>query len=531
MSRSSEHTEWHDQPVNPQPTREPAADDRVSSGLVRALTPRTAFWAMFGLMFVISGLWALSSPPMSSPDEPAHAIKAAAVVRGQLSGDETGQPGGSGAVRVPELFSQLAGLPCYAGLPEVTALCQPALTGDLAAESTAVTSAVRYNPLYYAFAGLPSLFTHSPATIYLMRLVGALLASWMLALAVRTLAELGRSYWQMAAFLVSVPPMTVFLMGSINPQSVELSGAVLVWITLLALLRSPHEPTLIRRLFRLTLGVLFVANVRGLGPLILAVIVAACLAFAPWQNLMALIRNRRTWPYAAACAVSIAGGLLWTKLAGTLSTSTAVAFPPWADSHTIIRKTVASTNNYLRESIGWFGWRDTEMPVWTYLFGAALVLFVVIAGFALGRWRERIVMLILAVVVLVLPIYAEFEQARFIGLFWQGRYGLPLAVGGPLLAGFILQGVGRQLPDWIGRRILLTLAVAVAFLQVNALVVNVRRYVNGANEFAGWVTYDKDAWLPPVNPYLLIALCTLAWLAVALVAVPSANGATQAYME
>src|SRR5207344_263135 len=112
----------------------------------------------------------------------------------------------------------------------------------LAELTDATTSAVRYNPVYYALAGIPSLFTHSLATFVLMRMVGGLLAAWLLALAARTVAELGGGYWPAAALLVVITPMTVFLTASINPQSVELSGAILLWMVLLALLRAPAVP-------------------------------------------------------------------------------------------------------------------------------------------------------------------------------------------------------------------------------------------------------------------------------------------------
>ena len=48
------------------------------------------FWACFAIYTLIAGLWVIGTPPMTSVVEPSHAIKAAAVVRGQLSGDQTG---------------------------------------------------------------------------------------------------------------------------------------------------------------------------------------------------------------------------------------------------------------------------------------------------------------------------------------------------------------------------------------------------------------------------------------------------------
>ncbi|MEO5832402.1 MAG: hypothetical protein ABIR83_03405, partial [Nakamurella sp.] len=48
--------------------------------------PRRAYWASFVLLGLVTGLWSLASPLMAGLDEPAHLIKAASVVRGQLLG-------------------------------------------------------------------------------------------------------------------------------------------------------------------------------------------------------------------------------------------------------------------------------------------------------------------------------------------------------------------------------------------------------------------------------------------------------------
>jgi hypothetical protein len=73
------------------------------------------FWAFLAIYLLIAGLWAIGTPPMSSVDEPSHAIKAAAVVRGQLSGDQAGLRVGTGVVQVPRLFLESQSLVCTAG--------------------------------------------------------------------------------------------------------------------------------------------------------------------------------------------------------------------------------------------------------------------------------------------------------------------------------------------------------------------------------------------------------------------------------
>lgn len=510
---------------HPEPTTDPTPAQYPARPVFRGLSPRASFWLTFVLFFGITALWALSSPPMSSVDEAQHAIKAAAVVRGEFLGDQSGQRLGSGVVLVPELFRESTFLPlCYATDPEQNATCQPVLGTRLAVTTTAVTSAVRYNPLYYALAGLPSLVSNSMLTFYLMRLVSALLAAWLLALVVRTLTEVGRSFWPLAGLLVAVVPMVFYLAGSINPQSVEIPAAVLVWVTLLALLRTPVDALLTRRLVRLTIGVVLLANVRGLGPPLLAGMVVAVVAGSRWRPMIALLAHRRTWLAGFLGLAAVATALVWTQRAGTLTLTRGQGFPGYI-GETIVRKSLETTSAYLEQTIGVFGWLNVPMPVWTYFVAVGLLLVVIVLGFALARWREQLAMLGVAVVVLGLPIYAEYQESRFIGHFWQGRYVLPLAVGVPLLAGFAMHNAERTVPYWIGRRLLLTLGVGVALLQAHAVGVNLRRYVNGTAELAGWVRINPGSWRPPLlHPYALVGASLALWLVLAVVLVRAANG-------
>ncbi|WP_111766342.1 DUF2142 domain-containing protein [Nakamurella deserti] len=503
----------------------------------RNLSARAAFWAATALFALIGTIWSLASPVLSAPDEAAHAIKAAAVVRGQFLGDETGLPAGRGTVEVPALFVRAAELPlCYAptGLgalqPDgslapsaIPAACQPELTGDLDTVVPAVTSAVRYNPLYYLVAGVPSLFGSSMATLYWMRIAGAVAAAVLLGMAVRTAAELGRSFWPMAALLVAVTPTVVFLTGSINPQAVEIPAAVLAWTALLALVLTPHPAYEHRRLARLTVGVAVVANVRGLGPQFVLVIVAAVLLTARWAVLRNLLRRRRTQVYLALTGFSVLVAVAWNQLNVTLATNPEVLFPMNTGAF-ILDFAVGKTDEFIRQSLGTFGWLTAQLPMWSYLCLGAALLLVILVGFAAAGARERLAMAGVGLLVLVLPTWAEYTQARYINTFWQGRYALPLAVGVPLIAGFVMRRAGRSaVPDGLSRRLLVVLGLVVAALQTVAVIVDLRRYVTGIGRDATWFSWPDDAWLPPVHPYLLVAVDLAVGSALVAVLVRAAN--------
>ncbi len=494
----------------------------------RPLSPRAVFWLSLGLLWLVTGLWSVANPLMAGLDEPAHATKAAAVIRGQFIGAplpdalaaadhlDKAQQDGRSVVTVTILFYQLPGMPyCFAFQSDVPAFCQPAITGDPNAASTAVTSAARYNPLYYAIVGLPSLLPSSLSTLYLMRLLSALMASILIASALRTVAEMKHSEWPMLAVVVTITPMVVFMCSTINPQCPELAGGLAIWITLLAILRDPDPSLLPRRCVRLTVATTLFVNSRGLSPFFLAIILIAVIACSPWRNVTAVVKDRRTWPYIGLCALATAAALAWIKLAGSLTSSSTVNYPEYADAETILKLTINNTSDYIKQTLGLFGWLDTPLPEWTYLVIAALLLMVVQAGFAIGRWTDRAVMLVVAGVVLALPIVSHYLQARYVGLFWQGRYILPVAFGVPLIAGFVLREPLQQLPPWMARRLQATLLLVVVTVQVFAFTVNLHRYINGWN--GSWFATADNSWVPPLNPVLLVVAAAVGWLLLAAV--------------
>lgn len=187
------------------------------------------FLAVFVVLSFLSTLWALASPLMSAPDEQAHVIKAASVVRGQLQGESGGAQGEKARVDVPLFIAATDALPaCFASKPAVSAACSPQLPSD-ATVVTALTSAGNYNPLYYAMAGVPSLFFSGAEAIYAMRIVGALLASAFLALALINLA--GLRQWRISVLVgfIALTPMVLFLAGAVNPNALEIATAMAVF--------------------------------------------------------------------------------------------------------------------------------------------------------------------------------------------------------------------------------------------------------------------------------------------------------------
>ncbi len=490
----------------------------------RPWSPRRIFWISWVLFFAAAALWSLANPLMAAPDEPAHTIKAAAVVRGQFLGDQQVDRIGAGLVEVPALFARTAGhARCFAFHPEVPADCAPAFEGDLTTPTTALTSAVRYNPLYYLVAGAPSLLPVGVASLYLMRLAGAVVAGLLLASTWRTVAEIPRSHPWVLALAAATTPMVVFFTSVINPQSWEIPAALLVWTSALALGRSADPALVGRRLTRLTLGAVVLAETRSLGPLFVGGILLVVVLLSPAGTLRALLRDHRAWWAVAVTVAAVVASGCWILLTGTLDTGPAVVRYPAFDGWGGFRAGVDATPGYLRDMLGLFGWTEHLLPRWWYLVAAGTPLAVWFAGTLLGRTRDRLAMAGILTVVVVLPIVAQAHEARYINLFWQGRYLLPAAVGVLLVAGAVLHHRDRPRSPAIRTGTLAAGAVLVAVGQVAGFVLNLDRYRDRAAIAAGGT---GTGWLPVPEPWLIggTAGCWLCLTALALATADSRPG-------
>jgi hypothetical protein len=215
--------------------------------------------------------------------------------------------------------------------------------------------------------------------------------------------------------------------------------------------------------------------------------------------------------------------------------STAVITSPPAgaeDRGWYLGEATRHTFTYLNEMIGHLGWLD--IPLSGVVIGAWAVAVLGLVGFAaaVGTGRQRLALAGTAVAVLVLPILAEVVSGPTVGLAWQGRYGLPLAVGLPITAAWIL--VGRPQPvvapdlDVPPTRSVLALgggvaiAAVVAGGQLVALIRLLDRYAAGlpsgvlvafhTDGGLGPFGWRASAWIAVVAAVVLFA--GLAWFAV-----------------
>ncbi|MFN2608176.1 MAG: DUF2142 domain-containing protein [Acidimicrobiales bacterium] len=470
--------------------------------LVAAAGGRRSWWVTFGLLALLFSLWSLASPLFSVPDEGAHIVNAAAVVRGQIGGEDR-------VVRVPELYANAddGALHCYAFLIDQPAGCAPRLRGS-SRPANAATQFDRYPPMPYLLLGLPSLLPPSVTAVRLMRLIGALACAALVASGLMSATSLGRGM-TVAATLVAVTPMAAFLAGSVNTSGIEVAAGIALWPSLLALVR--HGPAASTRLVtRTAVTASVLATSRPISPLWVALAGAVVALAAGWPAVRALAADPRVVRAAVAVAVVTAATVVWVVLRHSL-----VGINGAGQGHGLKSDLLTSSGRFTglyREMIGQLGWLDTPPPAlllfaWTAALGGLGLLAVTAAA-----RRGLLALAAVTVLTFAVPVVLEAARARTSGFPWQGRYTLPLAAGVPVLAGWLVD-TGAPAVAALVRRAARALIWVACGGEVVAHVWSTRRYVTG---FDGSVFYlFRSGWHPPVPAWVLL---------VAFVAVAAALG-------
>ncbi|WP_232023298.1 DUF2142 domain-containing protein [Actinomyces viscosus] len=462
------------------------------------LAPGQVFWLAFGSLFVLMSAWAFYVPAMAAADEPAHMWKAVATVRGQVVNHEIL---GTREVAIPEMYRDAQDFVCNAFHPDAPqSICD---VSKVFTQETpggirhVVSPAALYNPLYYGIIGWPSLLPDNLVNIYLMRLISATISALFFAAGFRALRQADMPALSMVAATAVVTPSAVFLCSVINPQALEISAAFALWCQLLLVIRKPVPELLGRRMWLLAFITVMFANSRGLSPFFLALIVISCVALQPWRFTWRVIKDRRSWLPILVAFLGTVGASAWVLITNGLEGGGGPDAAPELVFRHVFKGTLYSTDTYIQQIVGTFGWMDTVAPMWwVIMFSVAFVASMLLL-WTVGSWRERTVALGTGLVFCVLiPAVLHGREARVIGWMWQGRYIFPVLIGLPVLVAFVLQArlAHRRIP--IGRRLLLSWALLFVVTHVAGLIITMHRYINGI--YGSWRYITKESWLPPV---------------------------------
>jgi hypothetical protein len=462
----------------------------------------------FAAYLLLGGAWALALPVNATYDEKHHIVRAYAVADGQLLSTTTIREEGtsqSPAFRVPGTL--LPGDVHCLWYPEpVAASCQTPSTNP--SRRLRASGAARYNPVYYLPVGLPMLASPDERGILAGRLVSVALSALLLATAMATAVRVRRREAVLAIALVTTP-LAMALSAAINPNGLEIAAGILLFVTLLAALRTGSRE---RRLLWLAgLSLMLLCLLRPLGPVIAGLAALACLPLARPGGVRDLLARRDArWILGGSAAVGVLAFVGWivvSRSAEVISDSSERSEQLTAGAF-VYEMLTYRLPFWLYQPIAEFGYGETHVsPLVTLVWYGLLAVFVCTGWRIAGR---RLVLvsagLLVALAALLIALDAVFVRA--VGWVSQGRYALSVAAGIVIAAAF---WIPSRRPRWW-----MVIGAALVPLHVYTFVAVLVRYRAGEdarlNPFAG-------TWTPAVGPLLPLLLCLagaalIGWLAV-----------------
>ncbi len=488
-----------------------------------SVRPRSVFFLVLALAFVMLSCWSFADPLVSAPDEQAHIMRAYALDHGQLGRSTTPPSKVLENVTVPTSLYYTAIYPiCWQTHDNIAASCsKPWPTSS--APATIAIYVDHYPPLYYLVVGTATYVSHERAGIYMMRLISGLMGAVMLALAAYAIARWSRRRSLYAGLVIALSPEAAFLSSSVNPGGFEIVTGICLW-TLVAILALEHREDPPRHLVMLlgAVATVFVL-IRGLSPLWLALAGASVLTLVGPRAMADLVVARRDLRIAGGVIVAatvVAVG--WILTQGTLNILPVGAPVPKDDSTLAVLHIVTRyVQGWIRETVGILGWLDTELPHVVYLSWYAVVAAVVAVALVRGNWRERIVLASLCALNVIIPVALVTRQAKVLGVVWQGRDNLPLAVGAVIMALAIGGGPARStsrrtlgvLDESLRRRVARIALVAtigvIALDDLASFYTNLRRYAVGRYGPKLFFLHAQG-WSPPTGQFLTLLVYALA---------------------
>lgn len=473
---------------------------------VSARRPVRLFLVVWAFLSVATALWSIATPIGGSPDEPAHLVKAASVVRGEL----LGEPSTTGnIVHVPQYVAWAHAETCYAFQNDVTAGCADPMPTEPGTIVESRTTAGLYNPMYYAAVGWPSLIAQDSWGIFAMRIVSGVLTMAFLAAAITLVSTWRRPTLPLLAIGVVTTPMLLFLGAAVNPNALEITTTIAVFAGMLTILRAPQTTPAPAVVALVAVAGAIAMNARGLSPLWLAVAVLVPLLLVPRRELGAVFRRRSTWVIVGVLGAGLVAALAWTVATNSLAAAVTdpeaqnlypgVGTPAIYGFLSILERTIP----FAGQLVGIFGWMDTNAPITTLFVWAVLAGGLVLVAFCVLRGRALVMTLVLAATFVLLPPIVQGAYVTAGGFIWQGRYAFPLFAC--LLIGAATLLVDRVMVGSAVRRGILIAGAAVAFAHAYTFASVLKRYVSG--ESSTWIEFALHGeWAPPLGALPLVGV-------------------------
>ncbi|WP_307043457.1 DUF2142 domain-containing protein [Agromyces ramosus] len=448
------------------------------------------------LLFTALAVWAFASPVGAGPDDDFHL---GSIWCG--NGDRTGlcEPGATNAEKlVPRATLKSS---CYAFHPEIPATCQAGSVGSDPSELIPSTrgnfNSSLYPPVFYSFMGVFATERITGAVLT-MRLVNAAIFTLFCSLLFAALPRQLRPLL-VIGLGVTIVPLGMFLIASVNPSGWAVLSAGTLWIALLGYFKT-------RGWRRASLaGLALASTVIGAGARgdmsVYSILAIGAVV------VLTMRREKAYWIAAlfpAGLAV-LAGLLFLTASQGGLVGSGFAATASYRGFALLVNNLMNLPALWVGSLGTWgLGWLDTTMPTAVWV-GTLFVLFAaVFTGLASQNWRKILVLAGGFIALVFIPAYMLQVGQSEVGAQVQARYLLPLLI---LVVGLALLRVDGR--DQRATPFQLWLCVgALSLAHSMALYTNMKRYTEGLSDKDVGLSEAGSWWWGPAIPQPMIM-----WLA------------------
>jgi hypothetical protein len=398
-------------------------------------------WTLLGVT-LLQAAWILTVPPFRGIDEFDHAFKAAAVAGGDWSyAHRPSHEGWGEFVKAPTSLIQAATPVCEAYPYTSDDNCRPSGVPQ-SGESEVASSAARYNPVYYAVVGPVGRLFEGTSAVYAMRALSALICALLVAWSMGVARSWARSAWPTVTILLAATPVVTYSTTVVAPNGVELCAALLLWVSLLGMVRTTGHS--MRFAVPATVAAIPLVTVRTLGPLWFVLIVLTCGLLLSGTARRWMVTQSQLRVAAGIVAVFVALATMWSLLARTN------AVPGDAGLGSAWRVAPAETVLWILQSIAAFPTRTDPAPGLVYVAAAVPWLVVSAIAWRVAERRARLTLVGLVAVSTLIPLTFLLATYSAAGTLWQGRYSYPYAMGFVLICGWVADRSSRT-SGWTAR--------------------------------------------------------------------------------
>lgn len=449
-------------------------------------------------------------PLFAGPDEHSNFIRSAAIVRGEIVGENIAatptlsywtthvdiDPRFGTALAVPSCFIFASDKPA----------CDVPIGSTPIVDDPPWTQMGRYPPIAFVVSGVGTIFGPRDLSAYASRFIIGLLCALFVAVAVHGVRRRGRTA---LGLMMALTPGVVFISAVNSTSGVEICAAFVLW-TLLPEMFAGRDTSSLEKVF-LGLGGVFLIGTRPLGIAMYLTLVGLvmCLSWPNRHVFRVILKNRLL---VATNSMAMLFSLWWFVWIYNYQTSPKVVDGmPAISRNEQLMSVFMHLPNILEQAFGNYGWLDTPTPTLAFYLGIGMILCVLGSRWRTTTWNVKWVVTLIVTMSVMFGFLIDLQIYSVLrGFGLQGRHIMPLLVGVPIVvfsrcdwrgkSEFWVAGIWSMLMVWCGAAAL-------------------RRYAVGIKPLNAFEMFSHPEWTPKMGIEGTLLLLIVAALAVGFVCV------------